>query len=291
GPGGENWVHRWNSQVRAHWRGSVKLGYSAMVSYMALKEPKQARALFGAQEISQSNPMMKAVGKELIHYGEWKTDPARAFGNTVFDVGTVLITIPFGGEGAAAKGVDEIDVAPVSEKLSATEVRLGDDFKAMNQSVDPLDDLGTTVDDIPTGHVPGDDGAPHGDGVPDCAGVPHGDGLPDGDTSYGHEHSDGSESPRATVSARDVDGHPVEVTMPNEQVHEVTSSPQHLGDMPSSHEALEAAMEKRHIGEHELISLIKKKPWELLRIKPGRTHRIRPADLFQMRPILGILMM
>ncbi|WP_237249207.1 DNA/RNA non-specific endonuclease, partial [Spelaeicoccus albus] len=229
----------------ATWKGIGTLGYDlAIVSSPGLAH------LVGTKREKQATSDLTMVGKSIIHLDEWKTDPARAAGNSVFDVVTVIATIPLGGEGAAAKGVsaigkagdamkgagklgragevagstlkgveklaDTLKVENLGKIFSSKGFKFGDGLGDMTKQFDGLDDLGKTVDDIPTGHVPGEgdlpdgnglpDGGPtpHGDGVPDDAGVPNGDGVPD-DAGVPDDH--GPVDPDVRAGSPEYDGH------------------------------------------------------------------------------------
>lgn len=213
----------------ATWKGVGRLATDVVI-VLALHpnpqdqvvDPDTLRKSIGSKRIAQAKSELTATGKSIIHYDEWGTDPAHAAGSSTFDIAAIVATIPFGGEGAAAKGVSAIgkageamkgagkfgragDVAGTAlkgvEKLATTlkvenlgkifsskGFKFGDGLGDLTKQFDSLDGLGKTVDDLPTGHVPGEDGVPHRDGTPDGGTAPHGDGVPD---DAGVPHGDG----------------------------------------------------------------------------------------------------
>lgn len=65
--------------------------------------------------------------------------------------------------------------------------------------------------------------------------------------------------------------------MPDGNVHEVTSSPHHLADMPSSRAALESAMAKHGVDTNQLIDMINKPTSDLTDSQATVLHDIRES--------------
>lgn len=98
-------------KMKATWGGMVTLGKTALTAVNPLADPADR---------AQAQAMMREVGKALIDLDTWRTDPARAFGKTLFNLTSLAVGSGAGGllkgATAAAKASSTLQKASLASK-------------------------------------------------------------------------------------------------------------------------------------------------------------------------------